>query len=228
VQKGSPCERIEHVDLASRRGRRHGCGRGGGRRPVARVDAGGPEGPGDRRHPRRLAVEAPQGVHLHLYAHVPAHLHTKVAGRESLRRCTSESLTSVHIVGKNTSFPEKEIPTEKRTTPSPSQIPPESLPKHCRSTAEARSARARSARRAKHLARKLPKTGFEPRTPGRRPGAKPAKQPCRAFLAWQLEHTYTQATPAHGVGSNPRGCDFGRTEIGESDAHIFLTRCTVG
>ena len=118
-------------------GRRHGCGRGGGRPPDARVDAGGPEGPGDRRHPRRLAGEAPQGVHLHLYAHVPAHLHTKVAGRESLRRCTSESLTSVHIVGKNTSFPEKEIPTEKRTTPSPSQIPPEALPKHCRSTAEA-------------------------------------------------------------------------------------------
>ena len=80
----------------------------GGRPPDARVDAGGPEGPGDRRHPRRLAVEAPQGVHFDLYALVPAHKHTKVAGRESLQRCTSESLTSVHIVGKNTSFPEKE------------------------------------------------------------------------------------------------------------------------
>ena len=121
-------------------------------------------------------------------------------------------------------FPKKRSLLKK----GPLRLPPKSLPKHCRSTAEARSARARSARRARHLARKLPKTGFEPRTPGRRPGAKPAKQPCRAFLAWQLEHTYTQATPAHGVGSNPRGCDFGRTEIGESDAHIFLTRCTVG
>ena len=74
-------------------------------------------------------------------------------------------------------FPKKSSPLKK----GPLRLPPKSLPKHCRSTAEARSARARSARRARHLARKLPKTGFEPRTPGRRPGAKPTEQACRAF-----------------------------------------------
>ena len=47
----------------SRRGdRRHGRGRPGGRPPVGRVAAGGPEGRRDRRHPRSRKNAAPEFV----------------------------------------------------------------------------------------------------------------------------------------------------------------------
>ena len=184
--------RRDHVALSSRDCRRHGGGRDGGRSPDTRVDGSGPEGRRHRRHPRERVREAPEGVHFMPHAHKPCtckpctRMHTKE--RVSPEN-TSASRTNVKKKYERERAPKRVAPTLLRT---PSQIPPESLPCHCRGTAVAlpstmRSSSLRSPREEAH--EQHAKTGIEPRTPGRTPGTKPTRQPCRAFHIKQQQHT---------------------------------------
>ena len=71
-------------------------------------------------------------------------------------------------------FPKKRSLLKK----GPLRLPPKSLPKHCRSTAEARSARARSARRARHPAhRNSQKRASNPGPRAGGPGRSPLSSP---------------------------------------------------
>ena len=66
------------------------------------------------------------------------------------------------------------------------------------------------------------KTGFEPRTPGRTPGAKPTGQPCRAFHIKQQQHTNTYSTSTQGMGSNQNAHGSEKTKNGDTDAKILV------
>ena len=127
--------RRPNVALSSRGCRRHGGRRVGGRSPDARVDGGGPGGCRHRRHPRERVREAPEGVHFMPHAHKPCtckpctRMHTKE--RVSPEN-TSASRTIVQNRKEKGRAPKRAAPTHLRT---PSQIPPESLPWHCRGTA---------------------------------------------------------------------------------------------
>ena len=106
---------------------------------------------------------------------ISCHTLTSPAHANHAQECTQrrESLqrTRVRVARtwkKNTN--EKERPKGLLRLSSalpPKSLPcPEALPKHLLPKHAPASARARSARRAKHPAHQTPKTGFEPRTPG--------------------------------------------------------------
>ena len=176
--------RKDHVGLSSRERRRHGCGRRGGRSPDCRVASGGPEGRRDRRNPREHVRQAPEGVQIMPHAHKPCtckpctRMHTKE--RVSPEN-TSASRTNVEKKYERERAPKRVAPTLLRT---PSQIPPESLPCHCRGTAvalpwhcRARRARARCARRARQLKNNTTKRGSNPGPRAGRPGRSPLGSP---------------------------------------------------
>ena len=176
--------RRSNVAFSSRDWRRHGGGRSGGRSPDTRVDGSGPEGRRHRRHPRECVREAPEGVHFMQHAHKPCtckpctRMHTKE--RVSPEN-TSASRTIVQKEKERERAPKRAAPTHLRT---PSQIPPESLPWHCRGTAvalpwhcRARCARARCARRARRLQNDAPKRDSNPGPRAGRPGRSPLGSP---------------------------------------------------
>ena len=94
---------------------------------------------------------------------------------------TSASRTNVKKKYERERAPKRVAPTLLRT---PSQIPPESLPCHCRGTAvalpwhcRARRARARCARRARQLKNNTTKRGSNPGPRAGRPGRSPLGSP---------------------------------------------------
>ena len=96
-------------------------------------------------------------------------------------------------------------PRSLQSLPSPSRGTPEALPSSCRAAAEQLPSSLPLAARENPFSGtfwNLQKTGFEPSTPSREPGAKPTRQPCWACYIGSTGDAHVHSR-THGRSGKP-------------------------